>query len=347
MIPLDENKDHLDALCDYFALGKRMRPAFSVRGGFHHFMWDVHTANGRYAIKQLAPDTDLDDCDVIRHYETAESVSEAFSRCGVPALHALGAGDNALQVIENCGYLIYPWTNARALRRDEIDVIHIHQIAGIFARMHGAVLKIEGLRSPQSESDPEAKLEVLLKFAQSRNSSRNEDIREHLPLFENILSRAEIASAELSSRKVVSHGDLDHKNVLWDSSQDPLLIDWESTQYVNPAHEVILEALDWSGITLDFKENLFDCFVDQYLSAGGQIHQNEIEAAFACVEGDWVNWLMYNLGRSIDRDDEKQRRIGLEQVDLALVAILHLQRVVPRLLSKLNPRSRANVNRLK
>jgi hypothetical protein len=34
-------------------------------------------------------------------------------------------------------------------------------------------------------------------------------------------------------------------------------------------------------------------------------------------------------------NDEVQRHIGLEQVDLALVAIAHLQRVVPGLLSKL------------
>ena len=335
MTPLSENDNHQDALCAHFSLGQRLRKLTSVQGGFHHSMWDLATSEGRYAIKQLAPDTDMRNPKVLEHFECSETVSVAFAHVGIPALHALGAGEKALQVIDDTGYLIYPWTNARALRRDEIEKSHVQQVAEIFARMHGVALRIEGLAVPKPEHHGEEKLRVLLDFARSRNSSRSDLLRENLPLLERILKNANHASWVLSARNVASHGDLDHKNVLWNSPVEPLLIDWESAQYVNPTHEVILEALDWSGITLDFKQDLFDCFIERYLVSGGEAPADEVEAAFDCVQGDWVNWLMYNLGRSIDMDDEVQRHIGLEQVDLAMVAILHLQRVVPGLLQKL------------
>jgi predicted Ser/Thr protein kinase len=37
----------------------------------------------------------------------------------------------------------------------------------------------------------------------------------------------------LNKNTVVSHGDLDQKNVLWDKTGKPILIDWESACKIN------------------------------------------------------------------------------------------------------------------
>src|ERR1700694_1702617 len=44
---------------------------------------------------------------------------------------------------------------------------------------------------------------------------------------------------------VVSHADLDQKNVLWDENDNPILIDWESVRALNPTYELLITALDW------------------------------------------------------------------------------------------------------
>lgn len=336
MRPLSDNKRHLGSLCENLELGKPSSAPESVAGGFHHAMWDVSTVDGRYAVKQLAPDTDIEDPNVIQHFESTESVSAAFGERGLPALHALGAGDRAVQILDDCAYLVYPWTDAQALERAGIEPVHIERVAGIFARLHNADLQMDGLVTEKPERNAEEKLETLLLFAKKRNSSRHQDIEEQLPALERILEQAVPAYAELSANTVISHGDLDHKNVLWESDGQPLLIDWESAQAVNPTHELLLEALDWSGITLDFKAPLFEGFIKSYIAAGGRVERGELAAAMACVQADWVNWLMYNLGRSVDKSDEMQRKTGLQQVDLAMVAILHLQPRVPELLASLD-----------
>jgi thiamine kinase-like enzyme len=56
---------------------------------------------------------------------------------------------------------------------------------------------------------------------------------------------------------IVSHGDLDQKNVLWGSSNNPILIDLESTCKINPTYDIINTAFYWIGITSNFDESLF------------------------------------------------------------------------------------------
>ncbi|MEH6586878.1 MAG: aminoglycoside phosphotransferase family protein [Halioglobus sp.] len=307
----------------------------TVTGGFHHTMWMLDTKVGCFAVKQLSRDIDPGDKKTVLRFETTEAVATQFASSGIPAVCALRFNNQAFQTIDDTGYLVYPWVEATALHREQIDYEHAERVAQIFAQMHSAGVHVPGLQDQEFEVHPEEKIAALVDFAHSRNSSRACELSEHLPLFFQQVARHKKAATFLLNHRVVSHGDLDHKNVLWEKKGDPLLIDWESARRLNPTHEIILEALDWSGITLDFKEGLFNHFISVYLRAGGVGSFDEVEAAFHCVIGDWLNWLMYNVGRSIDLDDAEQRRVGVEQVDLALATLLRLERIVPRLLSKL------------
>lgn len=330
------NQDHLRLLCETLSLGSPLRPPVAVTGGFHHTMWRLGTTEGCYAVKQLSADINPNAKVNAIHFETTETVARQFAARGVPAICALQKDGQVLQCIDETGYLVYPWVDAKALHRADIDREHVEVIATIFAEMHQSGLDVPDLQEQFFEVHPEEKLTALVEFARSRNSSRAAELTEHLPMFLQQIARQQQAVEYLSGRRVVSHGDLDHKNVLWNELDEPLIIDWESARKLNPTHEVVLEALDWSGITLDFNEAIFDCFVSAYLKSGGTGSFDEVEAACHCVMGDWVNWLMYNVGRSIDIEEPEQRRVGIEQVDHSLATLLRLERIVPRLLAKLS-----------
>ena len=306
-----------------------------VTGGLHHRMWGLATSEGRFAVKQLAADLDLQLADTVRHFELTENVASQFASRGIPAVAALNKRGRFLHVVDSNGYLVYPWVEASALHREQIDRTHVACVAEMFAAMHQANVEVPGLSGEEYAVMDHETLEVLVSFAHSRNASRVLELEQQLPVFRQIIRKQGNAAAFLAANTRVSHGDLDHKNVLWSPSDQPFIIDWESARRLNPTHEIVLEALDWAGITLDFKEDLFDHIVSVYLRAGGTGELDEVEAAFDCVLGDWLNWLMYNLGRSIDMEDEQQRRIGNEQVDHALATLLRLDRLVPRLLAKL------------
>ncbi|MEP5569194.1 MAG: aminoglycoside phosphotransferase family protein [Halioglobus sp.] len=329
------NQNHLSSLCQTLSLGNPLRGPVTVTGGFHHTMWRLDTNTGSYALKQLSEDFDQNTRCRSIHFEATEAVARKFASIGIPAVSALLHNGEALQSIDEKHYLIYPWVDAKALHREHIDRVHVQEVAELLASMHLADIDIPDLQQQVFEVHQEEKLTTLVEFARSRNSSRAKELSEHLPLFLQQIARQQKAIAYLSAHSVTSHGDMDHKNVLWDSQDKPLIIDWESARKLNPTHEVILEALDWSGITLDFNETLFDEFVRAYLKAGGIGSFDDVEAALHCVIADWVNWLMYNVGRSIDVEHPEQRLVGVEQVDHALATLLRLERIVPRLLARL------------
>ena len=304
-----------------------------VQGGLHHEMWRLDSGRGSYAIKQLCSDTDVRNPVTVRHYNGTESIAEAFAGHGLPAIFALQHNAQYLHVIDDTGYLVYPWTNAIALAKEQIAEQQALLVARIMARMHRADLDMQECKAAQYDIQPEDKLITLVQEAGGHGVHNFDQLREHLPMFLNILANLKTAIPVLRKRRVISHGDLDHKNVLWDTAGKPFIIDWESARKLNPTHEIILEALEWSGITAQFQVTLFEKMLAAYKEAGGIIESDSLEASFHCVMGDWLNWLMYNLGRNIYLEDGESSSLGAEQVELALSTILRLEQRMPSLLS--------------
>ncbi len=334
---LVDNPDHLQELCSELALGRPESAPQRVFGGLHHWMWRVDAGGNRFAVKQLAADTDLADPRVLSHYQASEAVAEAFSGHGIEVIGALRKGAGYLQLIGDCAYLVYPWTDARARGRDEIEPQHAQQVAAILARMHRANIRVPGLREVPDRVQARENIDFLLYLAREQEAPCRRVLEELRPTLHDIALRQEAAVRQLHSHQVVSHGDLDHKNVLWHANVRACLIDWESARRLNPTHEIVLEALDWSGITGRFNPDLFRRMLATYERAGGEIPADALPLAFHCVLGDWLNWLMYNVGRSLGLDDAVQRRTGADQVDVALSVIQRILHYLPQLLGAAGP----------
>jgi thiamine kinase-like enzyme len=330
---LSDNPDHFLELCARLDIGTPQHELSRVYGGFHHKMWRLETDRGSYAVKQLSADTDLSQADVIEHYNVAEVIAEMFSGYGLSAVFALKRGAYYLQLLESVGYLVYPWTNAVAVGKNEITEIHAHEIARVLAKIHGANIHVPRLTEQPLDIRPEDKILLLVQRAVECNVHGAVVLKEQLPTLLNMVDAQRTAVQLLQRHRVISHGDLDHKNVLWSDSGNPVIIDWESARRMNPTHEILLEALDWSGITSTFQHGLFEKFISSYKEAGGVIEGDLIQASFDCILGDWLNWLMYNVGRSVDFEDTEQHTIGAEQVDLSWSTILRLRHLMPQLLA--------------
>lgn len=120
----------------------------------------------------------------------------------------------------------------------------------------------------------------------------------------------------LAKRFVISHRDLDSKNVIWTTDKTPYLIDWESAGYVNPTVELIEGALNWSRNqdgTSD-KER-FQTLIQAYLGAGGTLYGNAFDAVYGTL-GDTLGWLEYNMRRSVDEGvfNTDERELGQREV---------------------------------
>jgi aminoglycoside phosphotransferase (APT) family kinase protein len=183
----------------------------------------------------------------------------------------------------------------------------------------------------------EKNIEVLVDFAEGYHIELADTLRRGLPAFRDIAQRQPESAAALEAHLVISHGDLDQKNVLWDDSDNPWLIDWECARWMNPTHEALMQALNWSGVVGEFSPAVFKAFIAAYRQAGGHIDNQHLGAAYQCVLGDWLNWLMYNVGRCMDADEPAQRDTGQKQVALSLAALQHVMDRVPGLLDLPDP----------
>ena len=168
-------------------------------------------------------------------------------------------------------------------------------------------------------------------MARQRNVHGAEILHERLDDLLGVVHELPAAIEVLLAERVISHGDLDHKNILWTTDGAPLIIDWESAMHHNPTYETLLESLDWSGITANFETRPYEQFLATYVAAGGRLDESCIPAAFATILGAWVNWMMYNVGRAVGMEDTHQRALGSAQVDLAVATLLRLEKQIPRL----------------
>jgi thiamine kinase-like enzyme len=331
MRPLSENPTHLQQICSLLDLGTPIEALSRVPGGFHHCMWRLTSDRGCFAIKQLADDMDMQDAATVAQLNATEITACEFSRHGVPALYSLHVDRNHLQVLDSVGYLVYPWTDSTACHRNGIREHHAVTVAITLAHMHHSNITVPELRDVPAFPVTAERVIDLVQLARQRNVRYSDILQDRLDDILRIVALHAPALERLKNHQVISHGDLDHKNILWNENDEPLLIDWESARRVNPTYELCLEALDWGGITAHFDARPFTTILRAYVDAGGRLVEEMIPAASDAIQGAWVNWLLYNVGRAVAIEGTRQRAIGSGQVDLVLSALLRMEKQRDRL----------------
>ncbi len=299
------NHNQLAEICAQFNLGVPIGSSTRVYGGLLHSMWKVDTDKSAFAIKQISKDIDLTNDKIIQNYNLTEEIASRFKELGIPAIAAI----NKLTIIDGVGFLVYPWVDAKSvLKPSESQAL---KIATILAKIHLIDLKVPGIAEPDFPIHSDKELPDIIQAA-------NKAYVEAIPI--------------LKQHLVISHGDLDPKNVLWDVHDNPILIDWESARLINPTYEIINTSLDFSNNN----QGLFIHMIEEYKKSGSIL--KDIETAFAGALGNWINWLSFNIKRSSSSDLEI-KKLGQKQVDQTMATILKLQEIIPKLIKIIRDKS--------
>ena len=134
--------------------------------------------------------------------------------------------------------------------------------------------------------------------------------------------RANDANSILSEHIIISHRDLDPKNVMWKEGK-PYLIDWEAAGYINPYQE-LLEVLNyWSDngkgeLDKDKFIVLFHTY-RRYMNTKTVDWDYVLDSGYASMLG----WLEYSLKRALGIEciNVEERILGAEQI-LGTIAAL-------------------------
>lgn len=292
-------------------LGVIKEEPIRVTGGLLNRMYKVNTANGIYAIKHLNPKV-IERKNARENHILAEKIANFAKENGIDCIPAKIINKTALQEIDGNYFFIFDWFNGKSVNDDEITFEHVKKVSTLLAKLHN--INFDNFKN-------ECKLgtEILeVDWDYYISELENKKIKELLMVNKEKLAKLDkkstIAASEIRSNIVVSHRDLDLPNILWDSQNNPVIIDWESSGLVNPCEELIETAWDWSGGQEYFDKEKYKYFINNYEENGGNIqdYQKAIYSNFKNKSG----WLEYNLKRvcEIECLDKEEKKLGEKEV---------------------------------
>jgi Ser/Thr protein kinase RdoA (MazF antagonist) len=187
--------------------------------------------------------------------------------------------------------LVFPWTEGKPRAFHEPDPSAARAMGAVFAKLHALDLQSRDMDEPDYAANDRATWARRLdrgRVAQLdwASAARLDELESWSDLFR--------AAGEALRGSVVSHRDLDPKNVLW-ADDAPALIDWEAVGRIHPALEVVTAALDWSAHGRS--REAFEALLSGY-RAESPAGLDSARAALPATLGGALGWLDYNMQRS-------------------------------------------------
>ncbi|MGI5958435.1 MAG: phosphotransferase [Massiliimalia sp.] len=315
-----------------------------VFGGLLHKMYRVDTVQGAYAVKLLNPEIMKRDS-AWDHYLFSEQIAGLAKEQGIPALPALNQDGLPIQKIEDHCFMVFPWFEGIADVTGAPDPGKAAKIGACLAKIHQ--IKGMGVCSSKPETYAAKDWEQAKVLGTGQGKAWMDSYICFLPQIQEIERNIIQTEPELFENRIVSHRDLDRKNVLWDAKGNPMLIDWEAAGWIHPSLDVVSTALYWSvDETMRWFPQCFQAFLQAYAKTSPAF---EFPCWKAALYGDLagkLDWLFYNLCRSVGMvsADLQEQQIAEEQIVKTLHEIQKEVLLFDRLRQDLNQYLRKEMN---
>ena len=287
-----------EQLCAALGLGELTSAPTPLTGGHLHRMFALETGTGKFAVKALNPQ-------VMRRPAAKGNVlnAEAVARIAareIPAAPAKEFACGVMPEIDGQYYLVFDWVEGAPRYHDEIEPSHCAAMGRLLAKLH----RLDFSAVPFEDYAPSE----MFPWERYDHPLLHENLDDILRWNECLLA----AEQKLCTGKVVSHCDLEPKNVMWNAA-GPVVIDWEAAGLIHPLHDMADTALYWSrGAKGEVSREKFRAFVGAYQPPPCDDWQPVLHMGFAGMLG----WLDYSFKRAlgIECADEAERQMGEEHV---------------------------------
>ena len=297
---------HFREIAAHYGLGGLLSAPEPVLGGLLHTTYRLDTPEGSYAAKILNPA-------VMKRPSAADNMirSERIARAmaeHIPAVAAVERDGSPLSLIGGEYVMLYPWLACRPV---------FPPTWGTRSMSCWSAGNSAAVSSPRVWEEEYASAE-----AAAPGAPWLAPLKEAVPLLDELETRAVMASPSLTP-SVLSHRDLDPKNVLWEGPS-PRIIDWESAGETDPAAELLEALLSWSACDGQLREDLFRAMADAYRSVRS-VEGEPWDAVFDASFRGPLDWLAYNVrrasGQETDPDGNHDRMVGASEVSGTLRAL--------------------------
>lgn len=322
------SNDLVTALCTRYYLGEPTAAPLPVTGGLIHRLYRLDTTMGLFAVKRLNPEI-MQYQNIYDNFRQSEAIAASFATAGIPAVLALDGPGGVVQDFAGVTVMVYPWCEGTVLPKSAASTEKARHVGALLGRIHAMNLRLPGaaLPPPPSTRGPMAEepWAIAVRRGQEQQVEWTSVVEVALPdLFAWDRDRI-AADAALPQTLVLSHCDLDQKNIIWQDDDTPFLIDWESAGPTCPGMEIIGAALDWSGQSAGPPyQAVFAAVLAGYRQ---EMHFNA-ETALLFMRsrlGGWIGWLGASMNRSLDTGATSgERALGVRETRQTLATMYAL-----------------------
>ncbi|MTI68097.1 MAG: aminoglycoside phosphotransferase family protein [Firmicutes bacterium] len=316
-------------------LGKIVGEPKRISGGLLHRMYAIETLQGKYAVKALNPKI-MNRTEAMKNFIDSEQIANIAAN-NIPALPAKRFNENFMQKIDNQFYIVFDWIDGKTLKPSEINIEHCKKIGAILANIHMTDFSKLNINNECSHGNEIINWNYYLQKGKENNTVWVKLLLECIERLYNWNAQANKAEKLLALDLVISHRDLDPKNVMW-KQNNPIIIDWESAHYINPMKELVETAIYWSESEIeDIDKKRFLAFIDEYKNEYGTLQANWKMVLLSVFSGK-LGWLEYSLKRSLllECTDKEEQKMGTEEVISTIEDIKYYADMIPELEKWLN-----------
>ena len=293
-------------------LGSVIKNINKITGGLSHRMYKVETDKGIYAVKELNSGV-MKREKAYSNFVFSEKVTDIAKENGISAIGAIKLKNDIIIKIDDSYFMVFEWLEGKILKSEEITDKHCEIIGKILAKIHNIDFsKIED--NERKNIDTEYfDWNRYVPFAEEQNKPYIYELKENIELLYKLNKNSVKAIQYSKNNLVISHTDLDRKNVMW-QDEKAFIIDWEASGYINPTIELIQVAWYWSGGDIENIEyNKFEKVINSYKQVyKGSIDKNIDILINADLYGG-LAWIDYNLKRSLCIENNYDK----EEIELA------------------------------
>ncbi len=319
-------------------LGNKILSINKVVGGLSHRMYKVITDVGVYAIKELNQGI-MKRKDTYSNFVFSEKVTDIVIKNGISAVGAIKLDNDIMKNIDNDYFMIFDWVDGKVLLPDEITENHCRIIAKNLANIHNINFREIEEEDKKKISLKNFKWDYYLELSKVKNKRYTKLLEENCELLKEINYKSNKVLEYARNNLIISHTDLDRKNVIWQDN-NPIIIDWEASSYINPTIEIIQVAWYWSGgenQNIDY--NKFKIIIDTYKANSKiKIDSNIKKLIYANVYSG-LEWIDYNLKRSLcieNTYNEEEIKLAENEVIQSINEIIYNVNEINKMIEMIN-----------
>lgn len=306
------NDEQMKKICLDFRIGMYQQDLSPLSGGLMHEMFRFSTDTGHFVVKRLNQQI-MKRKTARANFIQSEDVASAAAKL-LPALPALRQDGPLYAVGESC-CLLFPWIDGQTLKTQDLCPMHAEAIGNVLGTLHRAAIETTpSIPSASSEYVP-IDWNGFLQQGQMQNKRWARQLGELVQQLRAIEADVCRSMKTLGNDCVISHRDLDPKNVMW-TTTGPVVIDWESAGPIHPMLDLFETACYWSSrVDGTYDAERFSSFLNGYATTN-QVLDVDWHSVIDRSVHSKLDWLVFNLDRSLDKTDssEAEQRLGTEQV---------------------------------